>query len=186
MFRIRKQETETCYQDGNLCNMHTYKGVGAHIVILSQHKKTTTITTTTTTAIMTRAETTLSSSSTYKITKPAPRKLTNAQLQRTLKHKRCKTLISKSDQLVKLGARVYMVAEVNGRYHVYSSESSDSWPPTEASLVSARLPMYQDDMLIQLQSRNYPVPIRYRPQDKELIDRQLLEGQEDDGEKDGQ
>jgi hypothetical protein len=143
MFRIRKQETETCYQDGILCNMHTYKGVGAHIVILSQHKKTTTITTTTkTTAIMTRAETTLSSSSTSKITKPAPRKLNTAQLQRTLKHKRCKTLISKSDQLVKLGARVYMVAEVNGRYHVYSSESSDSWPPTEASLVSARFPMY--------------------------------------------
>ncbi|SPJ72395.1 uncharacterized protein FTOL_02123 [Fusarium torulosum] len=118
---------------------------------------------------MTRAETALSSSSTFKITKPAPRKLTTAQLQRTLKHKRCKTLISKSDQLVKLGARVYMVAEVNGRYHVYSSESSDSWPPTEASL-----------------SKNYPVPIRYRPQDKELIDRQLLEEQGDDGEKDGQ
>jgi hypothetical protein len=89
---------------------------------------------------MTRAESPLPSSSTFKITKPAPRKLTTAQLQRTLKHKRCKTLISKSDQLVKLGARVYMVAEVNGRYHVYSSESSDSWPPTEASLVSARLP----------------------------------------------
>jgi hypothetical protein len=41
-------------------------------------------------------------------------------------------------------------------------------------------------MLIQLQSRNYPVPIRYRPQDKELMDRQLLEEQGDDGEKDGQ
>jgi hypothetical protein len=74
--------------------------------------------------------------STFKITKPLPRKLASAQLQRTLRHKRCKTLIGKSDQLVKLGARVYMVAEVNGRYHIYSSESSESWPPTEASLVS--------------------------------------------------
>jgi hypothetical protein len=83
-----------------------------------------------------------------------------------LRHKRCKTLIGKSDQLVKLGARIYMVAEVNGRYHVYSSESSDSWPPTEASLVST----HGNIELVtctyaKVQSRNYPVPIRYSPRD---------------------
>ncbi|KAH6869638.1 hypothetical protein B0T10DRAFT_418299 [Thelonectria olida] len=96
---------------------------------------------------MTRPEAVLSSEPAFKITKPIPRKLTPAQLKRTLTNKRCKTLIGKSDQLSKLGARVYMVIEVNSRYHVYSSESSESWPPTEASL-----------------ERNYPVPIRYRPQ----------------------
>jgi hypothetical protein len=85
---------------------------------------------------MTRPETAQSLDSTCKITK---RKFSPAQLQRTLRHKRCKTLISKSDQLRKLGARVYTVVEVNGRYHVYSSESSDSWPPTEGSLVSTGL-----------------------------------------------
>ncbi|KAK7591918.1 hypothetical protein V3481_006555 [Fusarium oxysporum f. sp. vasinfectum] len=81
---------------------------------------------------MTRPEAAQSSESTCRITK---RKFSPAQLQRTLRHKRCKTLISKSDQLRKLGARVYTVVEVNGRYHVYSSESSDSWPPTEGSLM---------------------------------------------------
>ncbi|KAL6409087.1 hypothetical protein AUP68_05456 [Ilyonectria robusta] len=102
---------------------------------------------------MMHSETVISSESAFKITKTGPRKLSPAQLQRTLRYKRCKTLISKSDQLSKLGARVYMVAEVNGRYHVYSSESSESWPPTEASL-----------------EKNYPLPILYKPQNKESQD----------------
>ncbi|KAF4497721.1 hypothetical protein FAGAP_6117 [Fusarium agapanthi] len=112
---------------------------------------------------MTRPETAQSSDSTCKITK---RKFSPAQLQRTLRHKRCKTLISKSDQLRKLGARVYTVVEVNGRYHVYSSESSDSWPPTEGSL-----------------SKNYPVPLRYRPHMKELSQDQEKEDEAEKEEK---
>ncbi|KAG5760516.1 hypothetical protein H9Q72_011374 [Fusarium xylarioides] len=112
---------------------------------------------------MTRPEAAQSSDSTCKITK---RKFSPAQLQRTLRHKRCKTLISKSDQLRKLGARVYTVIEVNGRYHVYSSESSDSWPLNEGSL-----------------SKNYPVPLRYWPHMKELSQDQATQEKEDEAEK---
>jgi hypothetical protein len=115
---------------------------------------------------MPRLEKVHSSDSMSRVKKPLPRKLASTQLQRTLRHKRCKTLIGKSDQLVKLGARVYMVAEVNGRYHVYSSESSDSWPPTEASLVSVHTTTdLASDIYADVQSRNYPVPIRYSPQE---------------------
>lgn len=87
---------------------------------------------------MTLSESVLSSEPAFKITKAAPRKFSPAQLRRNLRTKRCKTLINKGDQLCGLGARVYMVIEVNDRYHVYASESSESWPPTEASLVSPR------------------------------------------------
>lgn len=84
----------------------------------------------------------------FKITKPASPKRTPAQVRHTLRNKRCKTLINKSDQLSKLGVRVYVVAEVNGRYHVYSSESSATWPPTEASLVGVCFLIRHGSLLI--------------------------------------
>ncbi|RSL89868.1 hypothetical protein CEP52_014766 [Fusarium oligoseptatum] len=74
------------------------------------------------------------------------RKLTPQQVQRSLIAKRRQTLIRKSDELRRLGARVHLVIETTDRYHVYSSESSESWPPTADRL-----------------EKNYPIPLKYGP-----------------------
>ncbi|CVL13579.1 uncharacterized protein FPRN_06968 [Fusarium proliferatum] len=82
-----------------------------------------------------------------KLPAPTRRRPTAQQMRRGLIAKRRLTLIRKCEELRKLGARVYLVMETSSRYHVYSSESSDSWPPTADRL-----------------EKNYPVPLQYSPE----------------------
>ncbi|KAK2609302.1 hypothetical protein QQS21_002083 [Conoideocrella luteorostrata] len=70
---------------------------------------------------------------------PAKKRIT---LLRNKASKRRETLIRKCDEIRHLcGAQVYLAVRLQGRLDIYESETSDTWPLTEQSVVATDVPI---------------------------------------------
>ncbi|TLD03796.1 uncharacterized protein PgNI_11628 [Pyricularia grisea] len=53
--------------------------------------------------------------------------------------KRLQTIFKKSDILREEGIQIYIVIKQNSHYHIYTSEKTESWPPSPKSLFRGML-----------------------------------------------
>jgi hypothetical protein len=76
-------------------------------------------------------------------------------------------LFDKADKLGMIGANVYVVVEINGKYFIYNSQPDKGWPPSDAILVCwTHHTIFNKKNFANLEKeRYYPLPERNTPDD---------------------